>query len=146
MINELIIPARANCKKFPCKNMRILGDKPLVAYSINYALNYFSKDSIWVNSDDKGVLKFTKIMGIRTLKRLNELAEDFSSTVDVLNFLTNYFKEHIIAFNAVILLQKRNPFRDSNILNETIKFIKTGRQKEFTYKLKNRYLLLNTFF
>ena len=55
---KVIIPARANSKRLPGKNMKFLGNKPLIQYSIDYALNNFKADEIWVNSDDKEIIEF----------------------------------------------------------------------------------------
>ena len=63
--------------------MKILGDKPLIQYSIDFALNNFSKDAIWVNSDDQEIIEFSKEKGIKTLERPDCLATDFASTADV---------------------------------------------------------------
>ena len=86
MVYKIIIPARANSKRLPGKNMKFLGDKPLIQYSIDFALNHFSADSIWVNSDDEHIIKFAKKIGVRTLLRPVDLATDHTSTVDVLKF------------------------------------------------------------
>ena len=42
MIFKIIIPARANSKRLPGKNMKILGGKPLIQHSIDFALKNFS--------------------------------------------------------------------------------------------------------
>ena len=60
MVYKVIIPARANSKRLPGKNMKVLGGKPLIQYSIDFALNNFSADSIWVNSNDYQVIEFAK--------------------------------------------------------------------------------------
>ena len=48
----VLIPARKNSKRLKNKNKKLLLNKPLISHSIEYALNYFSNDQIWVNSDD----------------------------------------------------------------------------------------------
>jgi CMP-N-acetylneuraminic acid synthetase len=141
MIYKVIIPARANSKRLPGKNMRILGDKPLVEHSIDYALNHFPKDSIWMNSDSEEIIKFSKLKGIRTLLRPDKLAEDLSSTLDVLKHHINYFEKHNINCDALILLQPTNPFRDSDLLNEAIKYFEaSGRKSLATFSLLEKKL------
>lgn len=141
MIYKVIIPARANSKRLPGKNMRVLGDKPLVEHSIDYALNYFPKDSIWMNSDSEEIITFSKLKGIRTLLRPDELAEDLSSTVDVLKFHINYFKEHKIACDAVILLQPTNPLRETTLLKEGIACFEASKRDSLaTFSLSEKKL------
>lgn len=141
MIYKIIIPARANSKRLPGKNMKILGDKPLIQYSIDFALNNLPPDSIWVNSDDKKIIEFAKKKGIRTLLRPNDLATDYTSTVDVLKFQVNYFKEQNIECDAIILLQPTNPFREDNLLKDVIKeFEESKRNSLATFSISEKKL------
>lgn len=146
---KVIIPARANSKRLPKKNMKILGDKPLIQYSIDFALNYFSKDAVWVNSDDDEVIEFAKEKGIKTLVRPDDLATDFTSTADVLKFQVNYFKEQNIVCDAIILLQPTNPFREEGLLKDAIsKFEYSDRNSLATFSILEKKLgkIENMFF
>lgn len=141
MVYKIIIPARGNSKRLPGKNMKVLGDKPLIQYSIDFALNNFSADSIWVNSDDQHIIEFAKQKGIRTLLRPDDLATDYTSTVDVLKFQVNYFKEQNIACDAIILLQPTNPFREDNLLKEAIEeFQESKRNSLATFSISEKKL------
>ena len=113
---KVIIPARGNSKRLPGKNMKILGSKPLIQYSIDFALNSFPSDSIWVNSDNLEIIKFATSKGVKTLIRPNYLASDHTSTVDVLKFHIEFYKENNIECDAIILLQPTNPFRDNDFI------------------------------
>ena len=149
MVYKVIIPARANSKRLPGKNMKVLGGKPLIQYSIDFALNNFSTDSIWVNSNDYQVIEFAKKKGIRTLLRPADLATDHSSTLDVLKFHVNYFKEHNIYCDAIILLQPTNPFRDKELLTIAIdKFESSNRNSLSTFSLHEKKIgeIKNNFF
>jgi CMP-N-acetylneuraminic acid synthetase len=149
MVYKIIIPARANSKRFPEKNMKVLGDKPLIQYSIDFALNHFSADSIWVNSDDQHIIEFAKQKGIRTLLRPDDLATDYTSTVDVLKFQVNYFKEQNIACDAIILLQLTNPFREDDLLKIAIKKFKESKRNSLaTFSVSEKKLgkIENNFF
>lgn len=146
---QVIIPARANSKRLPGKNMRILGDKPLIQYSIDFALKHFSCQNIWVNTDDISIIKFAKQKGINTLLRPCELATDFTSTVDVLKHHVNYFKEKDIACDAIILLQPTNPFREDELLKKTLsKFQKSKRNSLATFSVLKKKIgkIKNDFF
>tara|TARA_B110000259_G_C14010189_1_gene399346 strand:+ start:217 stop:939 length:723 start_codon:yes stop_codon:yes gene_type:complete len=139
VIYKIIIPARKNSKRLPGKNMKNLGDKPLIQYSIDFALNNLPADSIWVNSDDKKIIEFAKKKGVRTLFRPDDLATDFTSTVDVLKFQVNYFKEHNIDCDAIILLQPTNPFRQADLIKNAIdKFEKSKRNSLATFSVSDK--------
>jgi N-acylneuraminate cytidylyltransferase len=138
---KIIIPARANSKRLPGKNMKLLGQKPLIQYSIDFALNNFSKNDIWVNTDDHKVIEFAKQNGIMTLLRPNNLATDHTATVDVLKFHVKYFQEQNIDCDAIILLQPTNPFREDNLLKISIeKFKKSKRNSLATFTKSEKKL------
>jgi len=121
--------------------MKNLGDKPLIQYSIDFALNNLSADSIWVNSDDQHIIEFAKQKGVRTLLRPDDLATDYTSTVDVLKFQVNYFKEQNIDCDAIILLQPTNPFREDNLLKEAIEeFQESKRNSLATFSISEKKL------
>ena len=149
MIFKIIIPARANSKRLPGKNMKILGGKPLIQYSIDFALSSFPNKDIWVNSDDLEILEFAKTKGIKTLLRPDELAADFSSTADVLKHHVNYFKKKKIACDAIILLQPTNPFREDSLFKEALTcFEKSERNSLATFSVSEKKLgkIENVFF
>ncbi len=136
---KVIIPARANSKRLPGKNMKILGNKPLIQHSIDYALNNFKANEIWVNSDDKKIIEFAKTKGLNTLVRPNNLGLDFTSTVDVLKFHVNYFVEKKIECSSIILLQPTNPFRDKDLLSLAIKkFESSNRNSLATFSIHEK--------
>lgn len=88
---KVIIPARKGSKRLPGKNLKVLNNKPLIKYSIDYALNYFDKDDIWVNSDCEQILSFASNINVNIYKRPLILGGDTVSTVDVL-------KDHLFFF------------------------------------------------
>ena len=51
-----LIPARGGSKGLPRKNIRILGDKPLINYSIDFARNFTSDSNICVSTDDQDII------------------------------------------------------------------------------------------
>ena len=141
MIYKIIIPARANSRRLPGKNMKLLGEKPLIEYSIDFAINHFPKESVWVNSDCKEIIEFSKLKGIKTLLRPSELASDSSAVVDALKFQVNYFEEHKIACDAIILLQPTNPFRENNLFIEALEtFEKSNRNSLATFSIFKKKL------
>lgn len=136
---KVIIPARANSKRLPGKNMRILGSKPLIGYSIQFALNSFLSDSVWVNSNDQKVLNYAKRMGVKTLERPNQLATDYTSTIDVLKHQIKYFEEKNIECDAIILLQPTSPFRQANLIKKAInEFEKSQRDSLATFSILSK--------
>tara|TARA_B100000886_G_C20277394_1_gene429659 strand:- start:27 stop:713 length:687 start_codon:yes stop_codon:yes gene_type:complete len=123
---QIVIPARKNSKRLRGKNLKLLGGKPLIQYSIELVKNNF-KNLVWVNSDDEKILKLSNSLGVEYLKRPEELASDTTPTVDVLKFQLDYFKKNSIPCDAIILLQPTSPFRSLNLLNDCIKCFKESK-------------------
>lgn len=118
-----IIPARKNSKRLKNKNIRILGNIPLVEWSINVAIMMKSKiEAILVTSDSDKILKIAKTKKIIALKRDRKLSKDNSSTEDVvLNAINWYNSTHNKKIKSILLLQPTSPFRDIEIIKNAIK-------------------------
>ena len=112
----IIIPARAGSQRLPEKNMRQLGDKPLLGHSIAYAQdNGFS--NVIVTSNDARVLEYAKEVGVEAIKRPDALAGNEEPVVTALQHAVNQLQKK---YDAVILLQPTNPLRPEDLLIEAI--------------------------
>ena len=117
-----LIPARGGSKGLPGKNIKILGNKPLINYSIDFARNFTNDLNICVSSDDKKIIKCVNDYGLKTyFKRPENLATDYSTTNEVINHAISYYESIGIKYDLVILLQPTSPFRKiqdlKNMLN-----------------------------
>ena len=113
-----LIPARSGSKGLPGKNTKILGDKPLISYSIDFALqNLKNGDELCISTDDENVIDIAIKKGINIpFKRPLELATDTSTTYDVLIHALNHYVKLGKRFDALLLLQPTSPFRTENDL------------------------------
>ena len=70
-----IIPARGGSKGVPRKNIRVLGDKPLINWTIEAALNAKSIDRVILSTDDPEIAETCRGTGIEVpFMRPSELA------------------------------------------------------------------------
>ena len=107
-----IIPARGNSKGIPRKNLKLLGDKPLLAWTIEVALSAMCVDSVWVTSEDREILHLAEEYKALTITRPPELSLDQVQLDDVyLNALWQMEYHHKVIPEVVILLQPTSPFR-----------------------------------
>jgi CMP-N,N'-diacetyllegionaminic acid synthase len=109
----IIIPARAGSKGLPGKNTKILGDKPLITHSIEFAQKVQQTgDVICISSNDDEVIKIAKENGLTVhFKRPEALASDTASSYDVIMHSINHYHTEGKDFDAVLLLQPTSPFR-----------------------------------
>lgn len=122
-----IIPARGGSKGVPRKNIKILGDKPLIAFSIEQAKesNCFSK--IIVSTDDEEIATISKNYGAEIpFIRPSELANDTASSIAVVQHVVDFFESKNEYYDAICLLQPTSPFREKNFINKTIEKFTTS--------------------
>ena len=115
-----IIPARGGSKRLPRKNVLELGGKPLIVWSIEAAKESKYIDSVVVSSDDDEILSIATKHGAQSLKRPAELAGDEATTADTLVHVIKNMKE---AYDYVVLLQPTSPLRDTQDIDEAIKYL-----------------------
>ncbi len=141
LIYKIIIPARGGSKRFPRKNIFPLNGSPLIAYSIKYALKYFSSENIWVNTDDEEIKEIAEKFGVNVFVRSDKNGSDEASTADVLKEHSECFLKEGILFDAIILLQVTNPLRSPDLMQSAIiQFENSNRQSLATYsKLNKKY-------
>lgn len=76
-----VIPARAGSKRIPNKNLRLIGEKPLVAYAIEHAQNALHVTDIVVTTDSPEIAIVAEQMGVMYRRRPYDLARD-ETTLD----------------------------------------------------------------
>ena len=121
-----LIPARGGSKGLPGKNIKILGSKPLINYSIDFARKFTSDSNICVSSDDEDIIKCVNDNNLKIeFKRPDSLSTDTATTNDVIIDAINYYESIGRYFDLVVLLQPTSPFRKikdfKNMLNNWTK-------------------------
>ncbi|MFP8487465.1 pseudaminic acid cytidylyltransferase [Gracilimonas sp. Q87] len=85
MSNVAIIPARGGSKRIPRKNIRDFLGKPIIAYSIETALESGLFDEVMVSTDNNEIADIARKYGAKIpFMRSNENADDHATTIDVL--------------------------------------------------------------
>jgi len=115
-----IIPARGGSKRLPGKNIRDFNGKPLIAWSIEAALQSRHIDRVIVSSDDDTILKIAESYGADSLKRPPEISGDTAETFDAVKHLLETTTQN---YDYTILLQPTSPLRQSRHIDEAIEFL-----------------------
>ncbi|HIP61454.1 MAG TPA: pseudaminic acid cytidylyltransferase [Sulfurovum sp.] len=88
-----IIPARGGSKRIPRKNIKDFYGKPLIAYSIEVAIESKLFDKVIVTTDAEEIATIAKAYGAEVpFLRPKELSDDFTGTQDVIDHTLNYLK------------------------------------------------------
>ncbi len=107
-----LIPARANSKRIPGKNIRPFFGHPLISYAIDSAKKVGIFSGIYVSSDSEEIGKIAEYYGAEWIKRPTKLAKDNSADCEwIANAMTQ------VLCDVFIILRPTNPFRT----DETIK-------------------------
>ena len=114
MKNIAIIPARSGSKGLKNKNIKLLNGKPLLAYTVEAALQSGLFDCVHVSTDSEQYADIAREFGADVpFLREAELASDTSNTWDALRFVIKEYEELGQKFDTVCLLQPTSPLRDA---------------------------------
>lgn len=116
-----IIPARGGSKGIPRKNIKLLGDQPLLKYTTDVALESKLIQKVIVSTDDNEIMECALKLGVEVpFIRPDHLGLDSTPTLPVIQHALNFFKSKGENFDAVCLLQATSPFRTVGFLDEAI--------------------------
>lgn len=130
-----VIPARGGSKGVPRKNIKDLAGKPLIAYSIEQALQSRYIDRVIISTEDREIADISKSYGAEVpFMRPVELAGDDIPTVDVLLHAIHWMEEEEkYDFDILVLLHVTTPLRNSNDVDSCIELMKeTGADNVFS--------------
>lgn len=120
-----IIPARGGSKRVKDKNIYPLMGKPLIAYSIEQALNSESVTRVVVSTDSLKIKEAALAAGAEVIDRPEEYATDTATTLSVLQHALNHLKEkEKYVPDYVVLLQPTCPLRISADIDACVELLK----------------------
>ena len=130
-----IIPARSGSKGLKDKNIIELCGKPLIAYSIEAAVNTNLFDRVIVSTDSEIYAKISRQYGAEVLMRGEELSNDNSTTYMVLE---DILKNKILdTYDYFVLLQPTSPMRNAQHIIEAVeKFEQKFKRFDFLVSMK----------
>lgn len=114
-----LIPARGGSKGVPRKNIRILGQKPLIAWTIEAAINSKLLDRIILSSEDNEIIEVARAYGCEApFVRPAELAADNSTALETALHALQSLAED---YEYLVLLQPTSPLRTSEDIDGCIR-------------------------
>ena len=116
-----IIPARGGSKGVPRKNIRKLGGKPLIVFTIEAALGSHCINRLIVSTDDEEIAQVARTWGAEIpFVRPAELANDYTATVPVVVHAINACRNLGWTFNRVCCIYPGAPFIQIDDLKGTL--------------------------
>jgi len=118
-----IIPARGGSKGLPGKNIKKLGDKPLIAHTIEAARKSGLIERIIVSTDDADIARVAREYGAEVIDRPKELAEDLTEDLPVFIYHLNQLKKANDLPDMIVDLRATAPLRRANRIKEGIELL-----------------------
>ena len=117
----VVIPARGGSKGIPNKNIKLLGGKPLIHYTIEAAREVFADEDIIVSTDSERIKEVAEATGLKVpFLRPAHLATDTAGTHEVLLHALEFAEQQGKKPDVVVLLQPTSPFRTAQHIREAI--------------------------
>jgi CMP-N-acetylneuraminic acid synthetase len=124
-----IITARSGSKGVVGKNLRILGDKPLIQHSFDVAVQSNVFDKIVLTTDSDEAIHLAKSYQGQIdvpYKRPEFLSSDIASQVDVITHVLSHYTDKGEKPDYFVLLQPTCPFRTTTELKRGVDLLLSG--------------------
>lgn len=119
-----LIPARGGSKGIPRKNLVDLGGRPLIAWSIETALELVRRGHVAraiVSTDDEEIAGAARVHGAEVpFMRPSELATDTAKSIGFVLHALDALEAQGERYDAVLLLQPTAPVRDAEAIGAAI--------------------------
>ena len=110
-MNIAIIPARGGSKRIPRKNIKAFHGKPMIAYSIDAAVNSQCFDKIIVSTDDAEIAEVAIKHGAEVpFIRPDNISDDYATTLDVIKHAIEFTESQGWAVKNVGCIYATAPF------------------------------------
>ena len=106
-----VIPARGGSKRIPRKNIKAFCGKPMIAWSIEAALQSGCFDHVVVSTDDHEIAEVARNSGAQVpFIRPAALSDDHSGTIPVIRHAIEWFSERGKGLDLVCCIYATAPF------------------------------------
>jgi len=129
-----VIPARGGSKRIPRKNVKDFCGKPMIAYSIEAALQSKCFDKVIVSTDDLEIAKVAERCGAEVpFMRPPELSNDYTGTIPVIRHAIEWLVEQAFDPKLVCCLYATAPFVTAEYLQQGLdQIVELGAAYAFT--------------
>lgn len=122
-----IIPARGGSKRIPRKNIKSFLGKPIIAYSIEAAINSGLFDEVMVSTEDLDIAQIAKQYGASIpFMRSDNNANDFATTFDVIKEVLHNYEMINQNFDFTCCIYPCAPFVTNQKLHDTFQVLRNN--------------------
>jgi len=140
MDNIAIIPARGGSKRLPGKNIKDFLGKPIIAYSVEAALQSGLFEEVMVSTDDDRIAETAvKYGAVVPFRRSTKNSDDFATTSDVLLEVLDQYTGIGKSFIRACCIYATAPFVTAKKIQESYKVLVEKRFDSVFAVLKFNY-------
>lgn len=122
-----IVTARGGSKGVPRKNIRMLGGKPLIAWTADAARAASRLARTVVSTEDEEIAKVAREVGLEVpVMRPVELAQDTTPSLPVVQHMVRALEEMGDRYDAICLLQPTSPFRRASEIDGCLALLESS--------------------
>ncbi|WP_462252238.1 pseudaminic acid cytidylyltransferase [Ekhidna sp.] len=122
-----IIPARGGSKRIPRKNIKDFLGKPIIAYSIELALQSELFDEVMVSTDDEEIAKVAESYGASIpFLRSPKSSDDYATTFDVIKEVLKCYSEDSKGWKFGCCIYPTAPLIDKNDIQKGFSILEEG--------------------
>ncbi len=119
--NIAIITARGGSKRIPKKNIKDFCGKPIIAYSIEAAIESGIFDEVMVSTDSEEIAEIAQRYGAKIpFMRSAKTSDDFATTADVLDEVFEEYKKQGREFEIAVCIYPTAPFVTAEKLQRAV--------------------------
>lgn len=116
----VVIPARGGSKSIPLKNIQLLGGRPLISYTIEYAKQSKKVSHVVVSTDNEEIAQISKKYGaevpfLRPDEISGDAVQDYPVIKHALEVLEGIYQEKI---DAIVWLRPTSPLRPVSLIEK----------------------------
>lgn len=129
-----VIPARGGSKRIPRKNIKLFCGKPMIAWSIEAALQSGCFDRLIVSTDDAEIADVARQYGAAVpFMRPAELSDDHTGTIPVMRHAVEWSNAQGLAAEQVCCLYATAPFVRAEDIRQGLQILEeTGGDYAFS--------------
>lgn len=122
-----LLAARAGSKGIPGKNLRLLCDRPLLAWAADAIVNAPSVERAICSTDDVDIEAAARICGLEiAFRRPADLASDSTPVADVIRHAVDTVDDPMSPYTHVALVQATTPTVKVEDVENAIKLVREG--------------------
>lgn len=128
-----IIPARGGSKRIPRKNIRLFNGIPMIAWSIQAAINSGCFDRVIVSTDDEEIASIANSYGAETpFLRPEDISDDYATTSEVVGHAIRHERSEGRDLDYVCCIYPTAPFINISNLKKGLEIIQ-ARDYEYVF-------------